>query len=126
VRRGIAIKPFVGTGAPLSRGIYYVLNLKQPLTTRQIGKSVISIPYFKETTLSTINKKVRKLEEHGYLKKTQITQKVGGLTNYYESTIRFNNRWILDSNTEKELFENKNEETEQILNSVLKKALQDK
>jgi hypothetical protein len=124
--RGIAVAPFVGTGGPLSRGIYYVLSIKHPLSTRQIYKSVISIPYFKDTLLSTINKKVRKLEEHGYLKKTQTNQKIGGSTNYYELTTRFINRWILDSNTKKELFENKSQETEQIFNLVFKAALQDK
>ncbi len=124
--RGIAVAPFVGVGGDLSRGIYYVLNIKHILSTRQIHKSVVSIPYFKDTLLATINKKVRKLEERGYLKKTHINQKIGGPTNYYELTTRFTNRWILDSNTKKELFENKSDDTEQILNLSFKKALQDK
>lgn len=125
--KGVAVAPFVGRGGPLSRGIFYVLNIQHPLSTRQIGKSVMNIPYFKEkTTISTVNKKVRKLEENGYLKKTQTNQRVGGPTNYYDLTTRFINRWILDSNTAKELFENKSQENEQIFNLVFKRALQDK
>jgi predicted transcriptional regulator len=124
--RGIAVEPFVGRGGPLSRGIFYVLELKQTLTTRQIGKNVISIPHFKDTTLSTVNKKVRDLEKQGYLKKTQTIQRVGGLTNYYELTQRAKYKTILDSNEKEELFENKSEEIEQMLLAAFIKAKQNK
>ena len=124
--RGIAIEPFVGRGAPLSRGIFYVLGLKQPLTTRQIGKNVINIPYFKDTSYSTVNKKVRNLEKQGYLKKTQTYQRVGGLTNYYELTPRANLKTVLDSNRKEDLFENKSEEIEQMLLAAFIKAKQNK
>ncbi len=124
--RGIAIEPFVGRGAPLSRGIFYVLGLKQPLTTRQIGKNVINIPYFKDTSYSTVNKKVRNLEKQGYLKKTQTNQKVGGLTNYYELTQKANLKTVLDSNRKEDLFENKSEEIEQMLLAAFIKAKQNK
>ena len=110
VRRGIAIEPFVGTGGPLSRGIFYVLGVKQPLTTRQIGKKVINIPYFKDTSYSTVNRKVRDLEKKGYLKKTQTNQRVGGITNYYELTPNANLAKFLDANSVKEIFENKSQE----------------
>lgn len=124
--RGIAVEPFVGRGAPLSRGIFYVLGLKQPLTTRQIGKNVINIPYFKDTSYSTINKKVRDLEKQGYLNKTQTYQRVGGLTNYYELTPRANLKTVLDSNRKEELFENKSEEIELMLLAAFIKAKQNK
>ena len=97
VRRGIAIEPFVGRGGPLSRGIFYVLGVKQPLTTRQIGKNVINIPYFKDTSYSTVNRKVRDLEKKGYLKKTQTKERVGGITNYYELTPNANLAKFLDA-----------------------------
>jgi predicted transcriptional regulator len=124
--RGIKIEPFVGIGAPLSRGIFYVLELKQSLTTRQIGKNVINIPYFKDTSYSTVNRKVRKLEKQGYLKKTQTCQRVGGLTNYYELTQRAKLRTLLDSNKKEEFFENKSEEIEQMLIADFIKAKQNK
>jgi predicted transcriptional regulator len=101
------------------------VGLKQPLTTRQIGKNVINIPYFKNTSLSTVNKKVRALEKQGYLKKTQVTQRVGGLANYYELTPSANLAKFLDSNSAKKLFENKSDEVNQILLADLIKAQQD-
>ena len=124
--RGIAVKPIVGRGGPLSRGIFYVLGLKEPLTTRQIGKNVINIPFFKDTSLSTVNKKVRDLEKQGYLKKTQTIQRVGGLTNYYELTQRAKYKTLLDSNEKEEFFENKSEEIEQMLLEAFIKAKQNK
>ena len=124
--RGIAVEPFVGRGAPLSRGIFYVLELKQSLTTRQIRKDVINIPFFKKTSYSTVNKKVRDLEKQGYLKKTQTYQRVGGLTNYYELTPRAKLKAVLDSNRKEEFFENKSEEIEQMLLEAFIKAKQNK
>jgi predicted transcriptional regulator len=96
------------------------------LTTRQIGKNVITIPYFKDTTLSTVNKKVRDLEKQGYLKKTQTYQRVGGLTNYYELTQKAKYKTFLDSNRKEELFENKSEEIEKMLLEAFIKAKQNK
>jgi DNA-binding PadR family transcriptional regulator len=124
--RGLAVEPFVGRGGPLSRGIFYVLSVKQPLTTRQIGKNVINIPFFKKTSYSTVNKKVRDLEKQGYLKKTQTCQRVGGLSNYYELTQRAKFKTLLDSNRKEEFFENKSEEIEQMLLAALIKAKQNK
>jgi predicted transcriptional regulator len=124
--RGIAVEPFVGRGGPLSRGIFYVLELKHSLTTRQIGKNVSTIPYFKETSLSTVNKKVRDLEKQGYLNKTQTYQRIGGLTNYYELTPRAKLKTILDSNKKEALFENQSQEIEQMLLAAFIKAKQNK
>jgi predicted transcriptional regulator len=125
-RRGIAVEPFIGTGGSLSRAVCYVLGLKQPLTTRQIAKNVINIPYFKNRRISTINRKVRKLEKQGYLKKTQTTLRIGGLTNYYELTRSANFKIFLDSTRKEELFENKSEEIEEMLLEAFIKAKQNK
>jgi len=70
--KGIVVGPFVGRGASLNRAIIYVLGAKQPQTTRQISKSVKSIPDFRGTSTSTVNKRVRDLEKHGYLRKGQV------------------------------------------------------
>ncbi len=102
--KGIVVEPFVGRGAALNRAIFYVLGCKQPQTTRQISKSVKSIPDFKGTSTSTVNKRVRDLEKHCYLKKAQVTQRVGGITNYYELTPQANLNKFLDANKASDLF----------------------
>jgi hypothetical protein len=102
------------------------LAIKQPLTTRQIAKNIINIPYFKNTSLSTTNKKARELEKHGYLDKTQTNQRVGGLTNYYELTPKFMLSNLLDSNPAKELFGNKSRDVSLNLLAEIINAQQDK
>ncbi len=37
----------------------------------------------KETSYSTVNKRVRNLETLGYLKKIEVKDRPGGITNYY-------------------------------------------
>ena len=102
--KGIAVDPFIGRGAALNRAIFYVLGCKQPQTTRQISKSVKSIPDFKGTSTSTVNKRVRDLEKHGYLRKVQVTQRVGGITNYYELTPQAYLSKFLDANKASDVF----------------------
>lgn len=102
--RGIAVEPFIGRGAPLNRAIVYVLGILQPQTTRQIAKNVRAIPYFKQTSVSTVNKRVRDLEKHMYLVKVQVTQRLGGLTNYYQATDKLELAYFVDTHTSKELF----------------------
>ncbi len=102
--KGIVVDPFIGRGAPLNRAIFYVLGLKQPQTTRQISKSVNGIPEFKDTDRSTVNKRVRDLETRGYLAKVQVTQRVGGITNYYQLTPNAELSQLLDTHTANELF----------------------
>lgn len=102
--KGIAVEPFIGRGADLSRAIARVLEAKQPQTTRQISKAVTSFPDQKDTTCSTVNKKVRDLEKKGYLQKVQVNQRVGGLTNYYQLTSNMELSVYLDTQPRKELF----------------------
>jgi len=102
--KGIAVEPFVGRGADLSRAIVRVLEAKQPQTTRQISKAVTDFPDQKDTTCSTVNKKVRELEKKGYLQKVQVNQRVGGITNYYQLTPNLELAAYVDSHTGKELF----------------------
>jgi len=95
--KGIAVEPFVGRGADLSRAIVRVLEAKQPQTTRQISKAVTGFPDQKGTACSTVNKKVREIEKKGYLQKVQVNQRVGGITNYYQLTpnLEWPPTWIL-------------------------------
>lgn len=119
---GIAVEPFVGRGADLSRAIVRVLQTKQPQTTRQISKAVMGFPDQKETTCSTVNKKVRDLERKGYLQKVQVNQRVGGITNYYQLTPNLELAAYLDSHTGKELFTDLKGEDATTILANLKKA----
>jgi predicted transcriptional regulator len=112
---GIVLDPFVGRGATLNRAIFYVLGANQPQTTRKISKNVTNIPYFKGTSVSTVNKRVRDLERHGYLKKAQVTERIGGLTNYYELAPKAILAKFLDSNRAEDLFENISDEAALII-----------
>jgi predicted transcriptional regulator len=107
---GIAVDPFIGRGGALNRAITNVLGAKQPLTTRQISKHVANIPEFKGTSCSTVNKRVRDLEKNGYLKKAQVKERVGGITNYYELTPRVYLAKFMDSNSAKDVFNVSNED----------------
>ena len=124
--KGIVVDPFIGRGAPLNRAIIYVLDLKQPQTTRQISKSINSIPQFKNTSTSTVNKRVRDLETGGYLTKVQVTQRVGGITNYYQLTPNAELSQYLDTHTANELFTGINPEDATKILEDLKKAQQKK
>ena len=124
--KGIVVDPFVGRGAALNRAIFYVLGCEQPQTTRQISKSVKSIPEFKETSTSTVNKRVRDLEKHGYLEKVQVTQRVGGITNYYELTPQADLNRFLDTNKATDLFTGLSRETATTVLADLIKAKTEK
>lgn len=120
--KGIAVDPFIGRGAALNRAIIYVLATKQPQTTRQISKNVTNIPDFKNTSVSTVNKRVRDLEKKGCLKKTQVTERVGGLTNYYELAPKAYLSKFIDSNTAEDLFTHISDEAALIILAALIKA----
>jgi DNA-binding PadR family transcriptional regulator len=124
--KGIVVDPFVGRGAALNRAIFYVLGCKQPQTTRQISKSVKSIPDFKGTSTSTVNKRVRDLEKHGYLQKVQVTQRVGGITNYYELTPQADLNKFLDANKALDLFTGLSREMATTILADLIKAREEK
>jgi hypothetical protein len=124
--KGIAVEPFVGRGADLSRAIVRVLETKQPQTTRQISKAVTSFPDQKNTTGSTVNKKVRDLEKKGYLQKVQVNQRVGGITNYYQLTPNLELSAYLDTHTGGELFTGINREDAATLLANIKKAQESK
>jgi hypothetical protein len=124
--KGIAVEPFVGRGADLSRAIVRVLETKQPQTTRQISKAVTSFPDQKNTTGSTVNKKVRDLEKKGYLQKVQVNQRVGGITNYYQLTPNLELAAYLDTHTGGELFTGINREDAATLLANIKKAKESK
>ncbi len=116
------LDPFVGRGAALNRVITDILGVKEPQTTRQISKNVINIQEFKNTSCSTVNKRVRDLEKHGYLKKAQVKERIGGITNYYELTPKLYLAKFLDSNSVDDLFENISDKESLIILASLIKA----
>jgi predicted transcriptional regulator len=87
---------------------------------------VKSIPDFKGTSTSTVNKRVRDLEKHGYLQKVQVTQRVGGITNYYELTPQANLNKFLDANKALDLFTGLSREMATIILADLIKAKEEK
>lgn len=82
--KGTELSVFKGREAKLNRAIFRVLANKEPASTREVYKRITQIRGMKHTTYSTVNKRVRNLEQSGYLKKVTIDEKVGGITNYYE------------------------------------------
>jgi predicted transcriptional regulator len=113
--KGIALWAYRIRGAKMHRAIFNFLGAKQPQTTRQIGKAVSSMPLFKETSNSTVNKSVRNLLQHGYLNRTHATQRVGGPNNYYELASKAYLQLLMEAYTQEELFENNNEEDNWII-----------
>ena len=113
--KGIVLDLFTGRGASLNLAIANVLGVKQPQTTRQIGKNVTNIPEFKDTSLSTVNKRARALQEQGYLKKTETKERVGGLTNYYELTPKANLEMYLYYHREDNIFGDLADESAEII-----------
>ena len=112
---GIELSVFKGREAKLNRAIITTLEDKQPQTTRQIAKSVTSTREFKGKSLSTVNKRVRDLEQQGLLSKTQAKERIGGVTNYYHLTPRAYLARFLDSHSKEELFEKISHEAALIL-----------
>jgi DNA-binding PadR family transcriptional regulator len=104
-KKSIAIEPFIGRGSATNRAITQTLGTKSPQTTRRIGKNITDTTQFKDTSCSTINKRVRDLEKHGYLNKNQVKERVGGITNYYELTPKAFLAKFLDAHTVEDLFE---------------------
>lgn len=123
-RKGIALAALTKRGAALNRAIIRVLGAKQPQTTRQIGKNVAAIPEYKDTRCSTVNKRVRDLEKRGYLIKSQVKERVGGVTNYYELTPKAYLAKYLDLNSVEDLFEHASDEAALIILATLIDAQQ--
>ena len=102
---GIAMWAFSRRGVKLHRAIVQTLGYRQPQTTRQIGKSIERNRLLKHTSLSTVNKSVRNLHRHRYLTKTQVKERIGGITNYYELTSKAYLAFFMYSNNIREISE---------------------
>lgn len=82
--KGTELSVFKGREAKLNRAIIQVLAVEEPQTTRALHKKITQIKGLRDTSYSTVNKRVRDLEQRGYIKKVEVKERRGGITNYYE------------------------------------------
>jgi len=83
------ISVFKGREAKLNRAIFQILALKGPLTIYDIHKEVKVRRGLRRTRYATVNKRVRSLEESGYIKKIGVKKtKAGFKASIYELTAR--------------------------------------
>lgn len=76
---------FKGHEAKLNRAIFQILALKGPLTIYDIHREVKAQRGLRQTHYANVNKRVRALEESGYIKKTGIKKtKAGFEASIYE------------------------------------------
>lgn len=82
--KGTELSVFKGREAKLNRAIIQVLATKEPQTTRELRKKITQTKGMKHTSYPTVNKRVRSLEQSGYLRKAAVKERAGGITNFYE------------------------------------------
>jgi Fe2+ or Zn2+ uptake regulation protein len=83
------ISVFKGREAKLNRAIFQILALKGPLTIYDIHKEVKARRGLRRTRYATVNKRVRSLEESGYITKVGLKKtKAGFEASIYELTAR--------------------------------------
>jgi len=110
---------FKGREAKLNLAVIQAFGAEEPQTTRQLHQKIIQIKELKHTSYSTVNKRVRNLEQYGYLRKASVKQRPGGLTNYYELRPKAILAKFLESNTIEYLFEKINDESALAILGVL-------
>ena len=83
------ISVFKGREARLNRAIFQILALKGPLTIYDIHKEVKARRGLRRTRYASVNKRVRSLEELGYIKKIGAKKtKAGFEASVYELSVR--------------------------------------
>jgi DNA-binding PadR family transcriptional regulator len=110
-RKGTELSVFKGREAKLNRAIFHVLAKEEPQTTRALRKKIIQIKGLKDTSYSTVNKRVRNLEQKGYIRKVVVEERLGGITNYYELRPKAYLAKFFDSITIEDLIEQANDKT---------------
>lgn len=80
---------FKGREARLNKAIFHVLALKGPLTIYEISKLVKAQKGMKHTKYTNVNRRMRILEEYGYIKKVGIRKTQAGFqASLYQLTSR--------------------------------------
>ena len=80
---------FKGREAKLNYVVFQVLSLKGPQTIYDIRKQLKNLKGFRKVRYATVNKRVRTLQEKGYLKKAGVKKtKAGTEATIYEPTTK--------------------------------------
>jgi DNA-binding Lrp family transcriptional regulator len=83
------ISVFKGHEARLNQAIFHILALKSPLTIYDIHKEAKAQKGLKHVRYASVNKRVRSLEESGYIKKIGIKKtKAGFEASIYELNVK--------------------------------------
>jgi len=83
------ISVFKGREARLNRAIFHILAFKGPLTIYDIHKEVKAQRGLRQTRYANVNKRVRALEDSGYIKKIGIKKtKAGFQASTYDLTTK--------------------------------------
>ena len=89
---------FKGREAHLNKTIFHILALKSPLTIYDIHKEVKTQRGLRQTRYASVNKRVKALEESGFIKKTGVKKtKTGFEAAIYELSARAHLALVLDS-----------------------------
>ena len=83
------ISLFKGREARLNHTIFQTLAKNDPLTIYEVHKQIKSLRGFRHTKYTNVNRRVRTLEESGYLEKAGIrSTQAGGQATLYQLTTR--------------------------------------
>jgi DNA-binding MarR family transcriptional regulator len=110
--KGTKLSVFKGREAKLNRAIFKILALKGPRSTNSLYKNVRELRGFGRKHYGNINKRVRALEELGYVKAADI-QNTEGRTKavVYELKAKAYLALMLDSISLESMLSRTNEET---------------
>lgn len=88
-RRGVRLSVFKGRTRQLTKAIFWTLTQKAPSTAYDLCKGVRARKELKRTRYSVVNRRVRTLEELGYVRKIGTTKtKAGFEVPLYQLTSR--------------------------------------
>ena len=97
-RKRAELSVFKGREAKLNHAIFQILALKSPQTIYDIHKEVKTQRRLRHVRYATVNKRVRALQESGYVKKTGVKKtKAGFKASVYELTAKAYLAMLLDS-----------------------------
>jgi DNA-binding PadR family transcriptional regulator len=83
------ISVFKGRDARLNRAIFWILAQQSPLTIYDVWRKLRTQRDFAHIPYNTVNRRVRALEEHGYIEKTgERKTKTGFAAKLYQLTAR--------------------------------------
>ncbi len=83
------ISVFKGRDARLNKAIFWILAQQSPLTIYDIWRKLRTQRDFKYIPYNTVNRRVRALEEHGYIEKSgEKMTKTGFSSKLYQLTDR--------------------------------------